>query len=73
MSSSTPRQRIAVVGSGIAGLTTAFLLSSKYDVVVYEAANNLGMDQNGVTLDARFASGEFTANRDERHPADFCT
>ena len=34
--------RIAVVGSGIAGLASAWLLSRDHDVVVYEAADRLG-------------------------------
>jgi predicted NAD/FAD-binding protein len=62
------RKRIAVIGSGIAGLTNAFLLSHKHDVVVYEAAATLGMDQSGITLDERFANGDFEPNNDDRHP-----
>jgi len=34
--------RIAVVGSGIAGLGSAWLLSQRHDVTLYEAANYLG-------------------------------
>ena len=34
--------RIAVVGSGIAGLASAWLLSRKYDVTVFEAGDYLG-------------------------------
>ncbi|MFN4090632.1 MAG: FAD-dependent oxidoreductase, partial [Alphaproteobacteria bacterium] len=34
--------RIAVVGSGIAGLATAWLLSSRHEVVLYEAERRLG-------------------------------
>lgn len=34
--------RIGVVGGGIAGLMTAWLLAPRHDVVVYEAAPNLG-------------------------------
>ncbi|MEJ0099226.1 MAG: FAD-dependent oxidoreductase [Pseudomonadota bacterium] len=34
--------RIAVVGSGIAGLSTAWLLSRAHEVVLYEAADRLG-------------------------------
>lgn len=36
------RLRIAVVGSGISGLSTAWLLSSRHDVVLYEQAPRLG-------------------------------
>lgn len=34
--------RIAVIGSGIAGLASAWLLSRRYDVVLFEANNYLG-------------------------------
>lgn len=37
-----PRRRIAVVGSGIAGLTAAYLLAREHDVTVYEAQDRLG-------------------------------
>lgn len=37
-----PRQRIAVIGSGIAGLGAAWLLNRHHDVVLYEAAPRLG-------------------------------
>lgn len=36
------RQRVAVIGSGIAGLSAAWLLHRHYDVVLYEAAPRLG-------------------------------
>jgi len=36
------RRRIAVVGSGIAGLTAGYVLSRTDDVVLYEAADRLG-------------------------------
>ncbi|MGS2718226.1 NAD(P)/FAD-dependent oxidoreductase [Eionea flava] len=34
--------KIAVIGSGISGLTSAYLLSKKHDVVLYEAGDRLG-------------------------------
>lgn len=37
-----PRQRIAVVGSGISGLSAAWLLSKSHEVVLYEADDRLG-------------------------------
>lgn len=37
-----PGQRIAVIGSGIAGLTSAYLLSREHEVVLYEANDYLG-------------------------------
>ena len=34
--------KIAVVGSGISGLSAAHLLSTKYDVYIFEKNNRLG-------------------------------
>ncbi|MFD7912201.1 NAD(P)/FAD-dependent oxidoreductase [Streptomyces sp. NPDC059752] len=36
------RQRVAVVGGGVAGLTAAHILQRTYDVVLYEADDRLG-------------------------------
>lgn len=36
------KQRIAVIGSGIAGLTSAYLLSRKHDITLFEANHYLG-------------------------------
>nr|WP_209643376.1 FAD-dependent oxidoreductase [Kibdelosporangium banguiense] len=36
------RNRVAVVGAGVAGLTTAYLLQRRYDVTLFEAAPRLG-------------------------------
>ncbi len=38
----TSRPRVAVVGSGVAGLTAAHLLSRTYDVTVFEADDRIG-------------------------------
>jgi predicted NAD/FAD-binding protein len=46
-----PRQRIAIVGSGIAGLTCAHQLGSDHDVVLFEAAPRLGGHANTVDVD----------------------
>lgn len=43
-------QNIAVVGSGIAGLSTAWLLSGKHTVTVYELENRLGGHSNTVDV-----------------------
>lgn len=37
-----PGDRVAIIGSGISGLGVAWLLSKKYDVVLFEASNRLG-------------------------------
>ncbi len=45
------RQRIAIVGSGIAGLACAHELGPDHDVVVFEAAPRLGGHANTVDVD----------------------
>ena len=45
------RQRIAVIGSGISGLSSAWLLSQSHDVVLYEKENRLGGHTNTVDID----------------------
>lgn len=49
------RQRIAVVGAGISGLASAWLLSRRHDVTLFEAAGYLGGHTNtvDVTLEGR--------------------
>ncbi len=49
------QQRIAVIGSGISGLSSAWLLSSRHHVTVYEAADRLGGHSN--TIDAPAPGG----------------
>ena len=44
-------KRFAVVGSGISGMSTAWLLSQRHDVVLYEAENRLGGHSNTVTVE----------------------
>jgi uncharacterized protein len=46
-----PRQRIAVVGSGISGLSAAWALSKVHDVTLFEADNRIGGHANTVDID----------------------
>jgi predicted NAD/FAD-binding protein len=48
-------QRIAIVGSGIAGLTAARLLSRRHEIVVYEADRRIGGHSH--TVDVQDATG----------------
>lgn len=50
MPSNQPPRRIAVVGSGISGLSCAWLLSQAHDVTLYEAEDRLGGHSNTVTV-----------------------
>ncbi|HVK81013.1 MAG TPA: NAD(P)/FAD-dependent oxidoreductase [Verrucomicrobiae bacterium] len=45
-----PRQSIAVIGSGIAGMSAAWLLSQKHDVTIYEKNGRLGGHSNTVVV-----------------------
>eukprot|EP01061_Rhynchopus_euleeides_P019134 TRINITY_DN3148_c0_g1_i1.p1 TRINITY_DN3148_c0_g1~~TRINITY_DN3148_c0_g1_i1.p1 ORF type:complete len:498 (+),score=214.29 TRINITY_DN3148_c0_g1_i1:46-1539(+) len=45
------RQDIAVVGTGIAGMTVAFMLGDTHNVTVYETAASPGMDAQSLSLD----------------------
>ncbi len=49
------RLNIAIVGSGISGLSAAWLLSSDHDVTVFEASDRVGGHSNTVEFDS--ASG----------------
>ena len=50
---SRPR-RIAVIGTGIAGLSAAWMLNKSHDVTVYEAAATPGGHSNTVTIDTGY-------------------
>ena len=48
---STKRQRVAVIGSGIAGMASAWLLAAHHDVTLFEAAAYPGGHTNTVDID----------------------
>ena len=56
VNASQPPLKIAVVGSGIAALSSAWLLAKKHNVTLYEKAERLGGHTN--TVVARTASGQ---------------
>ncbi|WP_441239320.1 NAD(P)/FAD-dependent oxidoreductase [Bradyrhizobium sp. 930_D9_N1_4] len=45
-----PRKRIAVIGTGISGMSAAWLLSQRHDVTVYEQDGRLGGHSNTVEV-----------------------
>jgi uncharacterized protein len=51
LSTAQAPHRIAVVGTGISGLATAWLLSQRHEVTVYEKDDRIGGHTNTVTLD----------------------
>lgn len=48
--------RIAIIGTGIAGLTAAYLLNRKHDITVFEAGDNIG--GHTATVDITMPDGE---------------
>ena len=52
---SDARRRIAVIGSGVSGLSAAWLLSKSHDVVIYEKAARLGGHSH--TVDVELSGG----------------
>ena len=46
-------KRIAVIGSGISGLVSAYLLSERYDVSLFEANDYIGGHTNTVSVDIK--------------------
>lgn len=49
---SNERQRIAVIGAGVSGLTAAWLLAEKHDVQIFEAADYAGGHTNTEQVEA---------------------
>lgn len=49
--------KIAIVGSGISGLTSAYLLAKKHDVVLYEAADRIG--GHTATMDVNYQNTSY--------------
>ncbi|MCW8471574.1 FAD-dependent oxidoreductase [Fluoribacter gormanii] len=50
------KKRIAVIGSGISGLTSSYILSKNYDVSLFEANNYLGGHTNTLSVETEEAT-----------------
>ena len=61
------RLRVAVIGSGVAGLTSAYLLDSLHDVTLYEKADRLG----GISIGCPGNPRRGRAVDNIVHPSDF--
>ena len=48
--------KIAIIGSGIAGMTSAYLLSQEHDVTVFEASNYIGGHTNTIQVEREHGS-----------------
>lgn len=64
--------KIAIVGSGVAGLSAAWALEGLHDIVLYEADDRLGGHANTVTIDYEGASIDvdtgFIVYNEENYP-----
>ncbi|RUO35054.1 NAD(P)/FAD-dependent oxidoreductase [Aliidiomarina soli] len=60
--------KIAVVGSGIAGLTSAYLLSKRHDVDVFEANDYIGGHTATVDVDGHAIDTGFIVFNDRTYP-----
>lgn len=62
------RQNIAIIGSGISGLSAAWLLSHGHDITVFEAANRLGGHANTVDAEGNPVDTGFMVYNEATYP-----
>jgi uncharacterized protein len=67
-----PRSKIAVVGTGITGLTAARLLDGRHEVTLYEADDRVGGHTNTIRVDdprgERWVDTGFIVHNDRNYP-----
>jgi predicted NAD/FAD-binding protein len=72
MSHFSPRRRVAVIGSGVSGLTAAYVLRKTHDVTVYEADDRFGGHAHTHVVDDPDASHRvdsgFIVHNDRTYP-----
>ncbi|MEH6525211.1 MAG: FAD-dependent oxidoreductase [Sneathiella sp.] len=61
-------KKIAVIGSGIAGLSSAWLLSKSHDVTLFEKDDRLGGHSNTVTADSHDIDTGFIVYNTKNYP-----
>src|SRR5690242_11173101 len=70
--SNTSVVRIAIIGTGISGLTAAHLLHPEHEIVVYEAGDHVGGHANTVRVDTEDATWQvdtgFIVLNDRNYP-----
>ena len=66
------QRRIAIIGSGISGLTCAYLLSREHDITVFEANDYIGGHTHTVPVETTSGSYEidtgFIVCNDRNYP-----
>ncbi|WP_433037049.1 NAD(P)/FAD-dependent oxidoreductase [Actinomycetospora sp. CA-053990] len=62
------RERVAVIGAGVSGLTAAYLLQRRYDVTLFEAEGRLGGHAHTHELDTVAVDSGFIVHNDVTYP-----